>query len=185
MYCKQCGQALPDGAKFCTVCGKPVAPTQLNDGSSSEATNTRKNSGSTHLKVFTLIMVLSIVALVIYLIVKASYDLSGTYQTSDFFPINQITYDRSGHFTAVDYNGGYTYTGKYKKQGNNEYSCVFTDGYASGGSPVTDFEASSISDQYELSIYKIDSSTIQVEIIPSISYLEWAGQTAYFYSSGY
>lgn len=114
---------------------------------------------------------------------SGKHDLSGMYQTADFFPFSQIEFDKSGHFTAVYYNGGYTetYNGKYKKQYNGEYICRFAGGSSSGGNPVMELEAENIGEQCEVGVKKVNENTLEVWIIPKIGYWAWNGKFVYFY----
>lgn len=202
MYCQHCGRELPDNARFCVCCGKPTKSL----GRKSETRYIEPDSALNRVnrfaqrfvptglaKRFPGIMPVVFVgmyaaALLIVVITisnitgAASYDLSGTYATSDFFPVNTITFQTNGKFTAVSY-GGYTetYQGKYSKNLNNRYTLRFTGGSASGGSPVTQYEASTVGQQYELAVEKVNKNTLKVQVIPKIGYYAWGGTVVYFY----
>lgn len=193
MYCSHCGKNLPDGARFCLGCGKSLISTIPNSNCMSEAGTFRKEYlrvtkafvQRLGIKKMTAILSIAIASIVLITIawVGGKHDLSGVYQTADFFPFSQIEFDKSGYFSVIYYDGGYseTYTGKYQKQRNGEYACRFTDGSSSSGSPVLNFEASSMGDQCEVVVRKIDENTLEVWIIPKIGYWAWNGKTVYFY----
>lgn len=205
MYCANCGKELPDGARFCPGCGAASPHSSLKD----KSINSRWTRGAKLLKqtndlaahlvprkirtafpgVMPIIVVgVYFVAFVLIVAVSSAFisgrhDLSGTYQTGEFFPIQQITFDESGNFSAVNSGNGYTeiYQGKYKKKINGKYSCQFTGGASEGGSPVTQYEADSMGKQCELSVQKVDENTLEIWIIPKVSYYAWAGTSVYFY----
>lgn len=207
MYCIYCGREIPDTAGFCTYCGKPTeGPGQKTDWSTaapagSESVRTRANRVAGRFvpaqlaKRFPSVMPVAFVgiyaaALLIVILVISSiagagrHDLSGTYSTQEFFPVNTITFQTNGNFTAVSY-AGYTetYQGKYSKNRTGKYSLRFTGGSANGGSAVTQFEASTVGQQYELAAEKVNENTLKVQVIPKISYYAWYGKTVYFYKS--
>lgn len=193
MYCRHCGKNLPDGASFCPGCGKSLIFTIPNSNYMGEARTFWKEYlrfakafvQRLGIKKMTAILSVVILTVVLVIIVGAGgkHDLSGVYQTADFFPFQQIEFDKSGHFSAVYYDGGYseTYTGKYQKQSNGEYACRFTDGSSSSGSPVLNYEASSMGDQCEVAVRKIDENALEVWMVPKIGYWAWNGKTVYFY----
>lgn len=189
MYCNNCGKNLPDGAKFCSGCGKPLfSQTQSNnyvDKATWKRFLRKTDIIIRHLGVKKSAALLSVAVFTIAILVVwtgGKYDLSGTYQATEFFPFNQFTFDESGHFSAVYYDGSYseTYTGKYQKQGD-EYICLFSDGSSSSGTPVLNFEASSMSEQCEVTIKKVNESTLEIWIVPKIGYWAWGGKSVYFY----
>lgn len=191
MYCGHCGESLPDGAKFCPGCGKSLLFTIPSSNCMGEARKFWKKCLRLtevfvrRLGIKKMAVILSGVILTIAVIagVSGKHDLSGVYQTADFFPLSQIKFDKSGHFSAAHYSCGYseTYTGKYKKQFNGEYACHFTDGSSSSGNPVLDYEASSMGSQCEVAVRKIDENTLEVWIVPKIGYWAWGGKSVYFY----
>lgn len=111
------------------------------------------------------------------------HDLSGIYQTTEFFPFSQIEFDKSGTFFAVNYDDSYTetYEGKYRKQNNGEYICRFTGGNSSDGNPVMEFQAANMDGQCKVGVKKVDENTLEVWIIPQIGYWAWNGEIVYFY----
>lgn len=207
MYCRHCGHELPDAAVFCAYCGKPtIKPEQGTSQSASRNADQgsileRANCIAGHFvpaqlaRRFPAVMpvafigmyavTLLIATMVISGIAGAvSHDLSGTYWASDFFPVDVITFRTDGSFTAVS-NVGYTetYQGKYSKSLNGEYTLRFTEGSVDGGSPVTRYEVSTIGQQYELSVEKVDERTLKVRVLPKTDYFAWGGTAVYFYGN--
>lgn len=207
MYCRHCGRELPDTAGFCAYCGKPTAKSGqtvgrgTSGGVSQDGILERANRMAEHFvptrltKQFPTIMPVAFIgmfgaALIIVIIMISSiagafgHDLSGTYSTCEFFPVNTITFQTNGSFTAVSY-AGYTetYQGKYSKSFSGEYTLRFTGGSANGGSPVTQYQASTVGQQYELAIEKINENMLKVQVIPKIGYFAWGGTVVYFYKS--
>lgn len=207
MYCRHCGRKLPNTAGFCGYCGKPTMnSSQRADQNQSRSVAQRSvleqaNRIAVHFvpaqlaKRFPTIMpvvyigmygaALLIVVIVVSSIAGAiSHDLSGTYSTYEFFPINAITFQTDGSFTAVSY-AGYTetYQGKYSKKSTGEYALRFTDGSANGGSPVTQYEASTVGQQFELRVEKVTENTLKIQVIPKIGYYAWGGTAVYFYKN--
>lgn len=191
MYCSNCRKNLPDGAKFCSGCGKPLfSQTQSNNYIDIVQATWKRFLRKTdiiirHLGVKKSAALLSVAVFAIIILVVwtgGKYDLSGIYQATEFFPFNQFTFDESGHFSAVYYDGSYseTYTGKYQKQGD-EYICLFSDGSSSSGNPILNFEASSMSEQCEITAKKVDENTLEIWIVPKIGYWAWGGKSVYFY----
>lgn len=206
MYCRHCGRELPKTAGFCAYCGRPTI------GSDQRATRSifkiswngvleRSNRIAgrfvpvrlarrfTAIPPVAFIGIYGAVLLIVVIAVSGitgsiSHDLFGTYSTREFFPVNTITFQRNGSFTAVSY-AGYTetYQGKYSKKFSGEYTLCFTGGSASGGSPVTQYEASTVGEQSELAVEKVNDSTLKVSVIPKISYHAWDGTTVYFYKN--
>lgn len=207
MYCRHCGRELPETAGFCAYCGKPTIRTgqRVNRSTNNSANQTgmleQANRIAEHFvparlaRRFPTIMPVVFIgvygaALLIIVVVVSNisgvigHDLSGTYSTLEFFPVNTITFQTNGSFTAVSY-AGYTetYQGKYSKSFSGEYSLRFTGGSASGGSPVTQYEADTIGQQYELAVEKINENTLKVQVVPKIGYYAWGGTVVYFYKS--
>jgi len=112
---------------------------------------------------------------------KSRHDLSGTYYTSEFFPVTAITFSTDGTFTAN--NEFETLSGKYSKKGGL-YSLKFTDGKSNNGNPVSNYMAASAGSQYELEAEKIDDGHFRVYVIAGISYWAWLGKYADFYKVG-
>lgn len=209
MYCRHCGRELPDTAVFCAYCGKS---TMRPDQRATQSTNRGASQGQGGMLVqanriaerfvpvrlakrFPTIMpvlfigiygaVLLIVVIAVSSIAGAfNHDLSGTYSTYEFFPVNTITFQKNGSFTAVSY-AGYTetYQGKYSKSLNGEYTLRFTGGSANGGSPVTQYEASTVGQQYELAVEKVSENTLKAQVVPKIGYYAWSGTAVYFYKN--
>lgn len=197
MQCLHCGKEIPTKIKFCPHCGHKVEVTERSDLASKILLD-RANGVAKHFvpaklaAAFPSIKPLSFMGIYLaFLVIVASGimllgmlggGLTGTYQTSDFFPVNQISFEKDGHFSAISYTGyTETYQGKYGKKLNGTYSLRFTGGSADGGSPVTQFEAASIGDQYELSVEKVNDQTLKVCVVPKINYWAWADTEAYFY----
>lgn len=205
MYCRHCGHKLPDTAGFCGYCGKPIGKV----GRSGER-STNKNATSGNLlekanaiaarfvprrltRKFPTIMpvvfvgiyattLLIAATMIIGITGTVGHDLSGTYATNEFFPVNTITFQTNGSFTAISY-AGYTetYQGKYSKGISGKYTLRFTGGSASGGSPVTQYEADTIGQQYELVLEKVNESTLKVQVVSKIGYYAWDNKAVYFY----
>jgi hypothetical protein len=200
MYCKSCGKELLGVGVFCQNCGarQDSAPT---------AQPTHKAPRSqfyTHAGyapavavgapaglfskikalplLIKLISVLVATALVITVTVtvatNAGHDLSGTYSTSSFFPIDRITFSTDGTFTA--YSDIETLQGKYSKHGNT-YSIRFTGGKSNGGNAAGNFLADNNDALYELEAEKIGDNHLRFQVIPKISYHAWFGKTVEFY----
>ena len=207
MYCGHCGHELPDTAGFCAYCGKPTikhdqrVARSASGGVSQDGILERANRIAKHFvpvqlaKKFPTIMPVALIgmygaSLIIVIIAISNiagvigHDLSGTYSTREFFPVNMITFQTSGRFTAVSY-AGYTetYQGEYSKNFDGEYTLRFTGGSANGGSPVTQYEASTIGQQYELTIEKVNENTLKVQVTPKIGYYAWGGTVVYFYKN--
>lgn len=207
MYCRHCGRELPNGARFCSGCGKPVGGSEKYSSAheekrtASDSLLEQCNQLAEHLipvrllKRFPSVMPVMFVGLfaVALVIVVASvsivggrfvHDLSGTYRASEFFPVDVITFQTDGSFTAVS-KAGYTetYQGKYSKNSKGEYTLRFTEGSVDGGSPVTKYEVSTIGQQYELIVEKVSESTLKVQVAPKMSYYAWNGTTVYFYKN--
>lgn len=190
MYCNHCGKSLPDDARFCADCGRPVfSPVKNGNDAAKTDTGWKRYLGQGKdigqflapkklIAVFVIIM-----AVIIGVWIVGKGDLSGTYRTTDFFPISQIGFDNSGHFSAVYCDGGYTetYEGKYQKHYNGQYSCRFTGGTSSSGNPVMEFVADNMDEQCELAARKVNEYTLEVWIVPKIGYWAWNGTRVYFY----
>ena len=207
MYCEHCGAFLPDGDRFCTNCGEP-APVMTENENHTYGKKAgqmeflkKANSIAEHLvpgklrSVFPNAIPIVIVGayLVIFITIVSAFgiwtfgrhDLSGTYWTNEFFIFDQITFDKRGNFSAINYDefdgSSETFIGKYHKQMAGEYSCRFTGGTASSSDPIAVFDAANMGSQCELAVKKIDENTLQVWIIPKISYWAWYGESVYFY----
>ena len=164
MYCSHCGKNLPDDAKFCSDCGKPLFFPALNKDYINKTETGRErclrqvNSIARILipkrlkaifpnvnpiaVIASCLAVFVMVAAVIGVWIGGKHDLSGTYWTTEFFPISQIEFDKSGNFSAASSNYTETYEGKYRKQNNGQYLCRFTGGTSSNGNPVMEYDAS-------------------------------------------
>ena len=207
MYCRHCGRELPDTAGFCAYCGKPTIRSDQRAGRSTTRRTSRNGilertnrvaerlvpaklaQRFTAIPPVAFIGIYGAVLLVVVIAISGitgtiSHDLSGTYSTNEFFPVNTITFQTNGNFTAISY-AGYTetYQGKYSKKLSGEYALRFTGGSASGGSPVTQYEASTVGQQYELAVEKINDNALKVSVISKISYYAWDGTAVYFYKN--
>lgn len=121
------------------------------------------------------------------LIFILSHDLSGSYQTNEFFLVNRITFFKNGKVTAqniISSDLTETYQGTYRKRLDGTYFIEFTSGTSGSGNPVLRADASYTAEQFNLAVKKIDEQTIEVEIIPKIGLYAWLGKTAYFYWIG-
>lgn len=191
MYCSSCGREIPQGAKYCPGCGAFMADQRGTGGvkfGQAGRYASRIVPKSLLLKfpnvspivfvagyVFSAVLALAVIAG----LAKGRHDLSGTYYTSEFFPVTSIVFQEDGTFTA--YNEYEVLQGKYTKRGSR-YSLQFADGKSKSGNPVSNFEASSAGSQYALEAELIGDRQLRVYVIPKISYWAWSGKYADFYS---
>lgn len=200
MYCENCGKALPDEANFCPNCGNPPFPIfskarkqgqtdflqRINNAAGYLVPQKIKNTFPGIMPIFIIGVYLGIFVMIVTaasIFIESRHDLSGTYQTGEYFPIQQVTFDKNGYFSVVNSGSGYmeTYQGIYKKRSNGKYSCEFREGASAGGSPVTQYEADSMGRQCELAVWEVDENTLKIQIIPKVSYYAWGGKSVYFY----
>lgn len=116
-----------------------------------------------------------------------SHDLSGSYQTNEFFLVTRLTFFKSGKVTAqniISEDLTETYQGTYRKRLDGTYLIEFTDGTSNSQNPVLKAEASHAAEQCNLVVRKIDEQTIEIEVIPEGGLYAWLGKTAYFYWIG-
>ena len=138
MYCENCGKALPDEANFCPNCGNPSSPIfskarkqgqtdflqRINNAAGYLVPQKIKNTFPGIMPIFIIGVYLGIFVMIVAaasIFIESRHDLSGTYQTGEYFPIQQITFDKNGYFSAVNSGSGYmeTYQGIYKKWNRN------------------------------------------------------------------
>lgn len=130
---------------------------------------------------------IAFVIMVAVLTFTLSHDLSGSYQTNEFFFITRITFFKDGKVTAqnvISDDLTETYQGTYRKRLDGTYLIEFTDGTSSSQNPVLKAEASHAAKQCNLAVKKIDEQTIEIEVIPEGELYAWFGKTAYFYWIG-
>ncbi len=190
MFCVHCGKELTPGAKFCSQCGAAASgccrPTdvRLAQRQSRLAAAVPKPLAARfpHVSPYVFVAVLVAIALcIVWIVVIASgrgYDLSGTYCTDCFFPVNTIVFREDGTFTA--YNEYETLNGQYRKSGDG-YSLRFTGGVAHGGNAVSDALAGSSDMLYELFAEKGGEGVLYVSVVPKIGYWAWDGKVVAFY----
>lgn len=203
LYCGKCGKQIPDEAVFCAYCGQP---TQCNQTSSNAGTQQSNNfsvaldkaNGYARCLVPTklalrfrsvpplafvtayILIAVIVITTACGIIGAAQHDLSGTYRSNDFFPVNSITFEKNGEFTAMTSEGDILY-GKYNKDLGGEYSLEFTDGKSSSGNAVTQYSVSASGKLFALSAKKVNDSQLKVEVIPKIGYWAWLGTISNFY----
>ncbi len=205
MYCGKCGKQVPDGASFCAYCGNPTQNNQsLQNANNKTQMNSKLSAVWEKMNDVAVIFVprswvakfsfipplafaLSYILVAVIVItstcgiVKAlGHDLEGTYRTSEFFPVNSITFYKNGEFIAYTSSGDTLY-GEYDKGLNGEYSLEFTDGKSNGGSAVTQYVVSASGDLYSLAAEKISDNQLDITVIPGISYYAWIGTVESFY----
>lgn len=130
---------------------------------------------------------IAFVILVAALTFMLSHDLSGSYQTNEFFLVTRLTFFKSGKVTAqniISEDLTETYQGTYRKRLDGTYLIEFTDGTSNSQNPVLKAEASHAAEQCNLVVRKIDEQTIEIEVIPEGGLYAWLGKTAYFYWIG-
>ena len=130
---------------------------------------------------------IAFVILVATLTFMLSHDLSGSYQTNEFFPVTRITFFRDGKVTAqnmISSDLTEVYQGTYQKKWDGTYLIEFSDGTSNSQNPVLKAEASHTAEQCNLAVKKIDEQTMEIEVIPEGGLYAWLGKTAYFYWSG-
>lgn len=185
VYCINCGAECQEGARFCMECGFKIINKEQMESESTRDNDVAINPDHKKLgKWLSFVVVfLIVIGVSLAMLTNFRHDLSGMYQTTEFFPFNQIEFDKGGNFTAVYYNGSYTetYDGKYRKKYNGEYICRFTGGSSSGGNPISNFNADNMDTYCEFGMKKVDENTLEVWIIPKVSYYAWNGVTVFFY----
>lgn len=130
---------------------------------------------------------IAFVILIAVLTFILSHDLSGSYQTNEFFLVTRITFSKDGKVTAqniISDDLTETYQGTYRKRLDGNYLIEFTDGISSSQNPVLKAEASHAAEQCNLVARIIDEQTIEIEVIPEGGLYAWLGKTAYFYLIG-
>lgn len=116
-----------------------------------------------------------------------SHDLSGSYQTNEFFLVTRITFFKDGKVNAQNKISSdliETYQGIYRKRLDGTYLIEFTDGTSSDQNPVLKASARHTAEQCNLAVKKIGEQTIEIEVLPEGELYPWFGKTAYFYWSG-
>lgn len=191
MYCSSCGKEIRQGAKYCPGCGAPITGRGKKGGTAlgkADRYASRIVPRALLLKfphVSPLVFVAGYAVLAILVLAaivgleRGRHDLSGTYYTSEFFPVASIVFREDGTFTA--YNEYEVLQGKYSRKGSR-YSLQFTGGKSTSGNPVSNYEAASAGSQYALEAEKISDRQLRIYVIPKISYWAWSGKYADFYS---
>lgn len=187
MFCRFCGKAIPETAQYCTYCGRRVARRLdvINDFARKLVPGKLSAMFPSVMPVFFL-GVYAVIAVAIIAVISTfgGHDLSGTYHTSKFFPVDSFTFNQDGTFKAYSSNINETYWGRYNKKARGGYSLKFAAGTAGTENPVTQYEASTIGVQMELEVKKTDTSALRVTVIPKIGYYAWAYQETLFYFDG-
>lgn len=157
MFCRLCGKAISEAAQYCPYCGRRIVrkPDAVNDFARKLVPGKLLAMFPSVMPVFFLGVYAAIaVAIVAVVSTYGGHDLSGTYHTSELFPVDSITFNQDGTFEAYSRNINETYWGRYSKKAGGGYALKFTDGTAGMGNPVVQYEASTIGEQMELEVKK-------------------------------
>lgn len=208
MFCVKCGAKLEDGANFCTRCGarcgNGAASGKLPETMASEGTEggvapigTMQTPGNfeatSPLRFLSKLIGAVVVILLLYLWLRILlyYNLSGRYETYDYFPVEAIEFVENGSFTAEVSEAHVI--GKYKKQsiGSKTYTLTVTD-YESvedyendddGVNPVLVVQAYEFIRNYEMIAEENGEGVLEIVLIPKpghIDYASWTGTVAIF-----
>ncbi|MCM1046725.1 MAG: hypothetical protein NC417_14570 [Candidatus Gastranaerophilales bacterium] len=115
-------------------------------------------------KIWVLLGIIAFVILSAVLTFKFSHDLSGSYQTNEFFLVTRITFFRDGKVTAqniISSDLTETYQGIYRKRLDGTYLIEFTDGTSSSGNPVLGADASHTAEQCNLVVSTVLGSLLE------------------------
>lgn len=127
MYCKYCGKEIPEGARFCAGCGKPVEPAGQSLKSEKKAEKTKRewkgtnngNKGKTGLLIAALAAVCCIAAIIC--IAVSVFGKKAVWVVSEHISYNKdgtvsyrekYTYDEEGMLISVKEFSGNTLTNK-------------------------------------------------------------------------
>jgi len=140
-------------------------------------------------KIWVLLGIITFVVLSAVLTFKFFHDLSGSYQTNEFFFVTRLTFFKDGKVTATNIisdDQTDIYQGTYRKRLDGTYYLEFTEGTTTSKNPVLQATATHDAKECDLIVKKIDEQTMEVEVIPDGGLYAWLGKTAYFYwiSSG-
>lgn len=119
--------------------------------------------------------VVAVIAVVIGVMAyRANHDLQGNYYTTDYFPIDSITFYKNGKVVAM--GDGDTYQGRYHKK-KGSYIIEFS----SADSIISDAQAH----MFELKATPKEEGSMYFEVIPISNYYGWLGTVVVFYEDYY